>query len=250
MPRYFIKLAYKGTHFAGWQSQLNAITVQGEIEKALSKIIGSELTILGCGRTDAGVHASCFYAHMDYVPGRYTAEEIFYKLNSMLTSDITVYDILEVGAEAHARFDATDRSYIYKLSLLNDPFSQDTKYKFDQADTIDFKLLEESTEFLVGKHDFYTFCKSHTDVNNYICKVKSSEWQKLSEVEYHYHITANRFLRGMVRMIVGMSLNVAMKRIDLESVITAFKKQERLQKAWSVPAHGLFLSNIKYPFDL
>lgn len=250
MSRYFIKLAYKGTQYAGWQSQPNAVTVQGEIEKAISTILNKEVSIVGCGRTDAGVHASCFYAHMDHIPERYTIHDLTYKLETILPSDITVYSIRKVDDETHARFDATQRSYVYKLCMRKDPFSKNLKYKFDQADALDFNLLQRSVHFLIGKHDFYTFCKTHTDVKNYFCEVTVSEWERKNDNEFHYHITANRFLRGMVRLIVGMSLNVAMKRVDFDSVLEAFKRRERLQKAWSVPAHGLFLSDIQYPFDL
>lgn len=250
MSRYFIKLAYKGTQYAGWQSQPNATTVQGEIEKALSTLLNEKVSIMGCGRTDAGVHASCFYAHMDHIPSRYSINDLTYKLDNILPSDITVYSIRQVEDEAHARFDATHRSYVYKLSMRKDVFSKDLKYKFDQADVLDFELLQHSIQFLVGKHDFYSFCKTHTDVNNYFCEISISKWERITEHEFHYHITANRFLRGMVRLIVGMSLNVAMKRIEHESVLNAFSRKERLRKAWSVPAHGLYLSDIQYPYNV
>lgn len=245
-----MKLAYKGTHYAGWQTQPNVETVQGRIESALSKILAQKTDIVGCGRTDAGVHAGNYYAHLDISVDRYPVSEILHKLNSMVGDDIHIQNLIQVEQEAHARFDASSRSYVYKIGFEKDPFSQDLKYRFDQGGKVDFKLLEESVEFLRGKHDFSTFCKTHTDVNNYFCEVKESRWEKLSEGEYHYHIAANRFLRGMVRLIVGMSLNVGMRRIKLAEVISAFQNKERLEKAWSVPALGLYLSEIKYPFPL
>ena len=250
MPRYFIKLAYKGTNYAGWQSQPNANTIQAELESALSKILSKPTAIVGCGRTDAGVHASNYFAHFDMVGERYPLGDLAYKINSIIPSDISIGRIAKVHNEAHARFDANSRSYIYKLSLTKNPFAIELKYKFDQADTVDFELLSKSVAFLVGKNDCFTFCKTQTDVNNYICEVFRSEWQLVDENEYHYHISANRFLRGMVRLIVGMSLNIAMGRIELDQVKSAFKNKERLIKAWSVPAQGLYLSDVQYPFEI
>lgn len=246
--RYFIKLAYNGSSYSGWQSQPNAPSVQSEVEKCLSTLYNIPVAIVGCGRTDAGVHASMYYAHADLVADKFSNQDLAYKMNTILPLNISVLGVLNIQETKHARFDAEERSYIYKMTFVKDPFNQKLKYKFDQADTVDFKKLQESVLFLEGKHDFYTFCKTHTDVKNYICTVNRSLWIKEDDTTWYYHISANRFLRGMVRLIVGMSLNVAMDRISLLEAKGHFSNKERMVKAWSVPAHGLYLSNISYPF--
>ncbi len=244
--RYFIRLAYNGSDFSGWQNQPNAPTVQAEIEKALSILYNSEIHVVGCGRTDTGVHASDFYLHVD-LDNRFSGELLLFKLNSMVPNSIAFREIMQVPAEAHTRFDPVSRSYTYKMTFANDPFRPHTIYRFDQSGRPDFDLMNEAAALLLEYDSFFPFCKTHNDSETYFCNLTVSEWRKETDSEWHYRVTSNRFLRGMVRMIVGMTLNVGLHRLDIETVKNAMDKQLRLQKAWAVPAKGLFLSNISYP---
>jgi len=244
--RYFIRLAYNGADYSGWQIQPNAPTVQATIEEALAVLYSGKVGVVGCGRTDTAVHASDYYLHLD-VDDRHSKEDLLHKLNSMVPNSIVLYSIKKVADDAHTRFDAISRSYVYKLTFENDPFRPHTVYRFDQAGRPDFDLMNDAAKLLLEYESFFPFCKTHADSETYLCAMKKSEWQKVSELEWHYHVTSNRFLRGMVRMIVGMTLNVGLGRLDIETVKEAMDNQTRLVKAWSVPAKGLFLSNITYP---
>lgn len=248
MGRYFLHLAYNGSKYSGWQIQPNAPTVQAEIEETLNRLYNQEINVVGCGRTDAGVHALDFYAHLELPNDRIEAKELVFKLNNMLSSPIVIYNMIQVEENAHARFDADSRSYVYKMTFAKDPFNLNTSYKFDQSGQPDFSLMNEAAAILLDYKEFYPFCKSHADVDTYRCKVSKSEWKKVSENEWHYNIKADRFLRGMVRLIVGMTLNVGLGRLELGKVRTALEKQERLERAWSVPAAGLYLNKITYPY--
>jgi len=245
--RYFIELSYDGSEYSGWQRQPNAMTIQEEIESALSMLYGAEVSIMGCGRTDAGVHAAQYFCHCDLIEDRYTVAEACYKLNCILPNAIALKQIIKVESDAHTRFDATERSYYYDIHINKNPFILKHSYRFVQAEKIDNSLLNESAALIKTYEDFYPFCKSHADVDTFKCQIKRSEWEK-TEMGYRFHITANRFLRGMVRMIVGMCLNVSTGKLKLSDVKIALEKQTRLDMAWSVPAEGLFLSEIKYPY--
>ncbi len=243
--RYFIHTSYKGTNYAGWQRQLNASTVQQQIEEAISKIERKEMTIVGCGRTDAGVHASEYYFHIDLE----IDDLIFYrkKMNNILPVDISINKFIEVEETAHARFDANKRGYTYYISYKKNPFQKDYQWYYPYG-KLDLDKLNTAAAILMKHKAFYTFCKSHTDVKTMNCDLFESIWKQESEDLISYHISANRFLRGMVRLIVGMCINVANNRLSLEEVDQALLDQIRLSKSYSVPAEGLFLSRVEYPY--
>lgn len=245
--RIFIKLSYKGTNYSGWQIQPNAPTIQDDIEKSLSKLYNESISIVGCGRTDAGVHASKYYCHVDIPEERFTEKDLYYKLNGILNDEIAIMEILNVADDAHARFDATARSYFYNIHFAKQPFILDTSFKYNQSKIPDFQKLNEAAALLKAYKAFYPFCKSHTETDTFLCDISESYWEK-EDGHLKFNITANRFLRGMVRLIVGMCINVAIDKFPLGDVKEALEKQTRLQYAWSVPAEGLFLSNIKYPY--
>lgn len=245
--RYFIQLAYNGTDYCGWQKQPEDPSIQFDIEKTLSIIYNQPIQVVGCGRTDTGVHASEYFLHTD-LPEKFQLKDLVYKLNNMLSKSIRIYNIIPVALEAHARFDALSRSYIYKLVFGKDPFNQDTVYRYDQSGRPDFNLMNQVAKLLLDYKEFLPFCKTHADNETNICDLSRSEWQAISEHEWNFHVTSDRFLRGMVRLIVGMCLNVGLKRLTLDQVKSAMDNQVRLEKAWSVPAKGLYLSQVTYPY--
>lgn len=244
--RYFARIKYNGTQFHGWQSQKNTTsTVQGKIEEALAIFLPGKPEIVGCGRTDAGVHASDFIFHFDvddYDPG-----QIRYKLNSILPKSIVIEHIIAVHDDAHARYDAHLRAYEYHLLARRDPFRQDTAYHLPTFDRYRFEDFQAAARLIREYEDFETFCKNGSDEKTKKCIIYKSEWQQ-TENGLVYQIEANRFLRGMIRMIVGMCINVAKGQVSLEEVRHALESRSRLGKDWSVPAKGLFLSKIQYPY--
>jgi len=245
--RYFAELAYNGTNYIGWQKQPNGQSVQSTIENSLSTILQQKMDVVGCGRTDTGVHAKQYFLHFELEKA--FPKSFLFRLNKILPKDISIRQIFEVADSAHARFDATHRAYEYHLDIHKNPFGIDTAYYYPYAEKMDFKQLQEAAKLLLSFDSFYTFCKSNTDVKTMNCQLFRSEWiideanQKLV-----FHIAANRFLRGMVRLIVGMCLNVGSGKLRLEQVQIAMEKQERLPKSLSVPPQGLFLTDIRYPF--
>ncbi len=245
--RYFLHLAYNGARYAGWQRQPHAASVQQVLEDSFSTILGRPIEMTGCGRTDTGVHAACYYAHFDY-EGTFP-EGFGRRINKFLPPDIVVYRLLPVEADAHARFDARYRAYFYHISLQKDPFRTQTSYFYPFADRVDRERLQAAAALLPEYQQFLPFCKTGSDAKTMRCELFRSEWE-LRENEWIYHIAANRFLRGMVRLCVGMCLSVGTGQIELESVRQALDRQERLVKALSVPPEGLFLSEIKYSFPL
>ncbi|NNF32541.1 MAG: tRNA pseudouridine(38-40) synthase TruA [Saprospiraceae bacterium] len=242
--RFFVRIAYRGTHFSGWQSQQSDVTtIQETIEKALHTISGSTLPIIGCGRTDSGVHAKKFYFHFD---SELEWTDRIYSLNSLCGYDIAIQNIFKVDEGAHARFDATRRDYNYLLHTYKDPFLRGLSYYFKEE--FDLDRCNEAAELLLEYSDFTTFCKTNTDVTHKKCELFISEWKEVEPGKYIYHISANRFLRGMVRLIVGMCLNIGKGRLSLEEVRSALNQKLTLDRAWSVPAHGLYLTDVQYPY--
>ncbi|UKN01382.1 tRNA pseudouridine(38-40) synthase TruA [Paracrocinitomix mangrovi] len=245
MNRIFIKLAYKGTNFFGWQIQPNHPSVQSEIESVLGKLNGGkEVKITGCGRTDTGVHSSEYYAHCD-LPFEMEKDQLIYKLNSMLPMDIVIQDILEVEAEAHARFDATNRTYHYFIHQSKDPFIDEISW-YRKPD-LDIESMNKACLMLVQHKDFECFSKVKTDVTNFLCDIKNAIWIK-SEKGYIFSITANRFLRNMVRAIVGTMIEIGEGRMSLEEFQIVLDSRNRSEAGQSVPAKGLFLAKIEYPY--
>lgn len=244
--RYFIKLSYDGTNYHGWQKQANTTaTVQQEVEAALIKLIRLEEGIMGCGRTDAGVHARGYVAHFD--SDEIDIKHVVYKLNIMLPSDIVILDIEEVKEDLHARFHATSRSYVYHFKRKKNPFDNRFKWRYSFGEQFDLKLLAAAAE-LIKKYDhFDTFCKLGSDNKSTKCIIEECYWKYDERNDtYSLYITANRFLRGMIRLIVGMCVNVMRGKLTLNEVKEALDKQEKLKLNYSVPANGLCLYNIKY----
>ena len=214
--RYFIELSYNGKEYHGWQIQPNAISVQEVVEKALSVVLKKDMSIVGAGRTDAGVHAKQIFAHFDY----------------------------RVHEEAHARFHATARSYVYRISTKKDAFNTDFAYYFKPE--LDVAAMNLAAKHLIGFKDFQCFSKSNTDVFTYNCDLRVAEWE-IIENEIHFHITADRFLRNMVRAIVGTLINVGIGKLKPEDVLTILDSKNRAEAGYSVPAHGLYLTKVVYP---
>lgn len=243
--RYFSELAYKGTNFNGWQRQPNAPSVQQTIEEALATILNTAIEVVGCGRTDTGVHASQYFLHFDF-EGKFP-KEFLRRLNKLLPPDVAFRSVYEVAADAHARFDATRRSYEYHIVLDKNPFLTDTAWHFPFFEKLDLDKTNAAAALLLEYQAFQPFCKSNTDVHTMECDLHRSEWV-FDEAERRlvFHISANRFLRGMVRLIVGMCLNVGLGKVELDEVRQALDQQVLLKKSWSVPAEGLFLTKIEY----
>ncbi len=241
--RYFIELAYNGTHYHGWQMQPNAISVEEVLEKTLSTFFRKEIQAVGAGRTDAGVHAKQLFAHFD-LDKIIAVEETIYKLNSFLPKDISIQDIIQVTDEAHARFHATSREYEYIISLRKDPFQQKLAYQINVVPNVD--LMNKAAEVLLQYSDFQCFSRSNTDAKTYICNITKAVWETEGS-QLKFTITANRFLRNMVRAVVGTLLNVGLGKITIEQLHEIIKSKDRSNAGASAPAHGLFLTKVCYP---
>ncbi len=246
MARYFIELSYKGTNYHGWQIQKNATGVQQLLNKALSLKIGSDTETVGSGRTDKGVHALQQFAHFD-LSKRLNQEHLAFQLNRVLPNDIVVKRIFEVKPVAHARFDAVSRSYQYKINRSKNPFLFDTSY-YRRGD-LDLSLMNQAAELLKGTQDFESFSKVKTDVNHFRCTITRSEWID-QEDKINYYVTADRFLRGMVRTLVGTMLDIGTGKINLDDLRKIIESLDRQKAGRAVPAHGLYLTEVKYPSDI
>lgn len=244
MPRYFVQIAYRGTAYHGWQSQPNAPSVQETIERCLSKLFGNtEIPIVGCGRTDAGVHAKSYFFHVD-LPQDWDEKQLCFKLNRMLPSDISANHAYKVYDDVHARFDAVKRTYRYFIHQQKDPFQQDQSWYFPQSLNMDAMNL--AAEHLLGTKDFGSFSKLHTDVKTNICTVYEAKWIQ-DGTQLYFEVSANRFLRNMVRAIVGTLIEVGLGKLKVEDINQIIEAKDRGEAAVSVPAHGLFLWEIVYP---
>jgi tRNA pseudouridine38-40 synthase len=245
LKRYFIELSYKGTYYRGWQIQPNQITVQGEIEQVLSKLNhNSPINVIGCGRTDTGVHASQFFAHFDFETVD-NLQSFKFKMNKMLPKDIAIHQIFEVNANAHARFDAIKRTYHYHIITNKNPFLIDTSLLFTQP--LDFNKMNQASKILMNYTNFECFSKVKTDVTNFNCTVTNAEWIK-TENGYMFVISANRFLRNMVRAIVGTLLEVGAGTISIDDLHQIIESKNRSRAGKSVLPNGLFLAEVKYPY--
>ena len=243
--RYFIELSYNGRAYHGWQIQPNAITVQEVIEKALSKLLRQDITIVGAGRTDAGVHATQMFAHFDV--NHSIDDQLAYRLNAFLPKDIAIHDIFRVTDEAHARFDALSRTYIYKVSQNKNVFSYDFAYALGNA--LDIDKMNEACDILYVYKDFKCFSKAHTDVKAYNCEIMSANW-KSDDGQLFFTIKADRFLRNMVRAIVGTMINIGTGKLEVDDLHHIIKSKNRGEAGYSVPAHGLYLNKIEYPLSI
>lgn len=242
--RYFIKLAYNGTSYHGWQIQPNAASVQETLNKALSVILGSEINIMGAGRTDTGVHAREMYAHFD-IEKTFDAAKIIHKLNSFLPKDIVVYEIIPVHDDAHCRFDATSRTYEYHIHTFKDAFEEHLSWYYHQK--LDLDLMNQAAKILLQHTDFQCFSKVNTDVNTFDCTITEAFWKQENN-KLVFTISANRFLRNMVRAIVGTLVNVGLHKINIDDFEQVILAKNRGKAGFSVPAHGLFLTKIEYDY--
>lgn len=240
--RYLIQLAYKGTNYHGWQKQHNAHSVQSVLDKKISLLLAQNIETLGCGRTDTGVHAKDFYAHFD-AEGTVDCEGVVYRLNRMLPFDISVYDLKPVDENFNARFDATYREYEYWITQKRDPFLLDEAWY--QYGALNVEEMNKAALQLIGKKDFECFSKVQTQVNNFICDVQLAEWKALDD-KLIFTIRANRFLRNMVRAIVGTLVDIGKGRITQEDMEQILASKNRSEAGHSVPAHGLYLTKVVY----
>lgn len=243
--RYFTELAYNGTRFKGYQVQPEVPTVQQALEDALSMVLRQRIAVVGCGRTDTGVHAQQYFIHWDY-EGE-LPRNLLFRSNRILGGDIALRRILPVADDAHARFDAQSRSYRYELATEKQPFRQETAFFCPRAARADRQAMQDTAALLLNYEAFAPFCKSKHGAKTYLCDLRRAEWE-FNGPHFHFHITANRFLRGMVRLIVGACLEVGWGRMSVEDVRQAMEKQQMLKRAYSAPAEGLFLTDIRYDF--
>ncbi len=243
--RYFIQLSYDGSAFSGWQIQPDVKSVQETIELALTRLNSNvPVPVTGCGRTDAGVHAKNYIAHFDF-QHLVNEQQFCYKLNKMLPADITVHTLFPVSTNAHARFDATRRTYHYFIHQQKDPFL--VKYSWHFPQRLNLEKMNEAAKSLLGKQDFTSFSKLHTDVKTNICEVYHASWTTLPNGQLRFEIQANRFLRNMVRAVVGTLLEVGLEKEPATFVRKTIQEKDRNAAGVSVPAHGLFLTDIQYP---
>ncbi len=244
--RYFIELSYNGKAYHGWQNQPNAITVQEVVETGLTTLLGLPISIMGAGRTDAGVHATQMFAHFD-TDAVFDATTLIFKLNSFLPDDIAIRDVFKVKPDVHARFHALSRSYLYRVALKKNVFTFDNSLYVKHA--LDVDKMNEATKILFEYKDFQCFSKTHTEVKTYNCDIMHAEWI-FKKDELHFVIKANRFLRNMVRSIVGTMINIGLGKIEVDELHNIIKSKNRSESGFSVPAHGLYLTHIEYPKDI
>ncbi len=247
--RYFIKLAYNGKNFHGWQLQNGVITVQEVLNTGLSRLLSSDINVVGCGRTDTGVHAKEFYAHfaIEKNINKKKRNELVFKLNGFLGRDIVIYNIRPVISNAHARFSALSRTYRYYITRIKDPFKTDfTYFLFGE---LDVEIMNKAAATIKEYEDFTSFSKVNTQVNTKICKIHHAHWQYDNNLLI-FEIRADRFLRNMVRAIVGTMIELGQHKISLDGFRKIIEKKDRAHAGYSVPAHGLFLEKVEYPDDI
>jgi len=246
MSRFFIRLSYDGTNYHGWQLQQNAHTIQAELNDKLSVLLGESINVVGCGRTDAGVHAREFFAHFDSKQMQFSETDLAYKLNSFLPEDIAVDHIFPVTDEMHSRFSAISRTYTYFISRKKSPFNRQFSYYFNG--TLDLESMQNAAAILFQFEDFTSFSKLHTQTATNNCKITEARWEVNSD-ELIFTITADRFLRNMVRAIVGTLLEIGKGKLKPEEMQRIIEAKDRSRAGFSVPAHGLFLERVIYPID-
>ena len=246
MKRYFIHLAYNGAHYCGWQVQPHSPTVQAELERCLSLKLGQQVEVTGCGRTDTGVHARSYYAHFDLENPIEDVNELAYRLNVFLPQDIVIYRIWEVKPASHARFDALSRAYHYQIVRTKDPFHQGDAYAY--YGPLDIAKMQQAADLLQEYTDFTSFSKLHTQVKTNNCRIMEARWLEQDGLLV-FRIKADRFLRNMVRAIVGTLLEVGKGRMTLDDFRGVIEQKDRCSAGESVPAQGLFLQEVDYDFN-
>ena len=247
MHRYFAQLRFKGTAFHGWQVQPNALSVQETVEKALSTILREEISVVGAGRTDTGVHASFYVLHFDVSGEIRDTQKLAFRLNSFLPPDIAIQKIWPVPAGAHARFSAVSRTYHYFVATKKNPFQTETAIYYHGR--LDMQKMNEAAKILLEYNDFTSFSRLHTDVKTNLCKIFKAEWVTEGEMLV-FKIKADRFLRNMVRAIAGTLLEVGKGKINLKDFRKIVEIKDRKAAGTSAPAQGLFLVDVEYPADM
>ena len=243
--RYFLKLSYNGASFHGWQVQPNAVSVQSTIEEALSTVLRENISIVGAGRTDTGVNARQMYAHFDYDKEILDFGKLINSLNRLVGKDIAIYDIIKVADDAHARFDATARTYKYFVTHQKSPFLYPLSWHCPQS--LDYEKMNEACEVLKRHIDFTSFSKLHTDVKTNNCRIDYAHWQKEGEMMV-FTITADRFLRNMVRAVVGTLVEVGRGKISVDEFEQIILKKDRCSAGTSMPPQALFLWKVNYDY--
>ena len=243
--RYFIFFGYDGTNYHGWQIQPNANSVQQELQRALSILLRKEIEVVGAGRTDTGVHARNMAAHFE---AEITMEldQLVYRLNRILPRDIAVYEVQEVNPEMHARFSATSRTYHYYIHTKKDPFER--HYSLQMNYPLDFKKMNEAAQHFLQHEDYAAFCKAGGDNKTTICHVTTARWVQTSPTTWYFEITANRFLRNMVRAVVGTLIDVGRGKITMEQFLDNMHNGSRSDAGESMPGNALFLEDVGYDF--
>lgn len=245
MKRYFIQLAFNGKNYHGWQMQENAHTVQAEINEKLSLLLGQPVNVVGCGRTDSGVHAREYYAHFEVEKLSFKPVELVSKLNNFLPQDISIVRIFQVKPDIHARFSATSRTYRYYISRQKNPFLQELSFFYHVP--LKVSEMNKASRYLLDFSDFTSFSKLHSQTNNNNCKISFADWKETEEMLV-FTITADRFLRNMVRAIVGTLLEVGKGKMEASEIKNIIELKNRSEAGFSVPAEGLFLEKVEYPF--
>ncbi|MEE4198330.1 MAG: tRNA pseudouridine(38-40) synthase TruA [Bacteroidales bacterium] len=246
--RYFVQLSYKGTNYHGWQVQPNALTVQEVLTKAFSTILREDISLIGAGRTDTGVHARFFVAHFNSNQQELDKDlKLIFKLNSFLPRDIAIFRIVKVNPEAHARFDAMERTYRYYIHQRKDVFLNNFSWYLPVD--LNVEMMNKAARILLQYEDFTSFSKVKTDVKTNICKIQEAKWSK-DDYRLIFTIRADRFLRNMVRAIVGTLVDVGKENITLEDFKKIIENRNRAEAGTSVAAHGLFLEDIRYPQEI
>ena len=242
--RFFITLSYDGTRYHGWQVQPNGSSVQEKLQWALSTILRQDIQVTGAGRTDAGVHARMMVAHFDVESMDFELQDLAYKLNRLLPQDIAIQKMELVSDEMHARFSATSRTYHYYIHTVKDPFLR--AYSCELHYPFDFQLMNEAAAILMTYEDFGAFCKAHADVKTTLCHITAAEWHQTSPSTWYFEITANRFLRNMVRAVVGTLIDVGRGRLSLDDFRKVIEGKRRTEAGESMPANALFLEDVQY----
>lgn len=242
--RYFITLSYDGTRYHGWQIQPNGISVQGELQRGLSLLLRQDITVTGAGRTDTGVHARMMMAHFD-IGTPLDGKQLAYKLNKLLPHDIAIHEVKPVSDDLHARFSALSRTYYYYIHTVKSPFLR--HYSCELHYPLDFGMMNKAGEIMLEYEDFGAFCKSHADVKTTLCRVTHAQWHQTSACEWYFEITANRFLRNMVRAVVGTMIEVGRGRLTLDEFRHVIEGKRRSDAGESMPGNALFLEKIEYP---
>lgn len=245
LQRYFLEIAFKGTEFHGWQIQPGVDTVQSTVEAALEQVLRVKTSVMGCGRTDTGVHATQFFLHFEHKGEDLLGEDLVRSLNGVLHSDIAVKRLIPVDEKTHARFDAKEREYKYFVHVNKDPFLSGRSLMLFHS--LDMNEMNKAAAFLLGKQDFSSFCRTGSDVKTHLCDVRKAEWIE-EKNNYVFSISADRFLRNMVRAVVGTLLDVGAGRMSIEQFKEVIEAQDRTKASKSALACGLYLSRVDYPF--